>query len=146
MRAPNTDSHHVVGTPLYLSAEAIQGEDANALFDLWSLAVVLYESLTGTNPFLGQNIFETLDRIVRVTSADVRAAIPECPEPVAAFFAEALAKDRGRRPASAAEFRARLASAVGENPAPEPPTPADRKRTSCPGRSRRCIACHPRRN
>jgi eukaryotic-like serine/threonine-protein kinase len=108
VRLAGTDSHHVVGTPLYLSPEAVAGEAPDTSFDLWSLTVVLYESLAGVNPFVAANVFQTLDRISRVTVPDARTMIPECPEEVALFFSQALAMDKARRPGSARDLTAQV--------------------------------------
>lgn len=49
-------SHGVlVGTPAYMAPEILRGENATPLSDLFSLGIVLYEALTGSNPFASQN-------------------------------------------------------------------------------------------
>ena len=45
----------MVGTPEYISPEQIRGEVMDGRSDLYSLAVVLYEALTGRAPFQGAN-------------------------------------------------------------------------------------------
>lgn len=127
MRLAGTDSHHVVGTPLYLSPEAVGGESPDASFDLWSLTVVLYESLAGVNPFLAPNVFQTLDRISRVSVPDIRTMMPDCPEALAEFFSQALAGDRMRRPASARALTSHVSRVMAEvfkESAPTGPMPA----------------------
>lgn len=106
----------IVGTPLYLSPEAIRAEPPEPSFDLWALALVLYEAVAGRHPFVRASLFETLGRIARADVPDVRTFAPACPPELAAFLGDALAADRARRPASAREFQAALARVRGETP------------------------------
>jgi serine/threonine protein kinase len=46
--------HVIVGTPAYLSPEALAHHRAHPSFDLWALCVVFYEVLTGRRPFEGK--------------------------------------------------------------------------------------------
>ena len=54
----------------------------------------------------------TMERIRRADVPDVRTYRPDCPATLASFLEEALARDPGRRPATAAVFGARLARAT----------------------------------
>jgi serine/threonine protein kinase len=53
----------LMGTPLYMSPEAIQGSEITALSDQYSLGVVLYECCTGFNPFAADTLAETVRRV-----------------------------------------------------------------------------------
>ncbi len=101
-------SGRLLGTPAYLSPEAIEGKPADSSFDLWSAAIVLYESLAGNNPLKRNTIPETLECIVSVPVPDVRDFVPECPDDVAQFFKDALSRDPRRRPGSARQLKLRL--------------------------------------
>jgi eukaryotic-like serine/threonine-protein kinase len=103
-----TRSGALVGTPLYLSPEALKGAPPDASVDLWGLAVVIYEAVAGKNPLSAPTVFETLDRIARGAVPDILALCPACPESLAAFTRDALAADRKRRPATAVAMRSRL--------------------------------------
>jgi serine/threonine-protein kinase len=96
------------GTPPYMSPEAANAEPAAPSFDLWALAVVLYESMAGARPFRGQDAWETLERIRTSPAPDIRDVWSDAPAPVAAFFETALALDPARRPPDAAAFGAAL--------------------------------------
>ncbi len=105
-----TITHQVVGTPLYLSPEALAGSPPQESFDLWSLNLVLYEAIAGRHPLAGRSVPEVVEAIQRQVVADVRDARPECPAPVAAFLNDALSLVPTRRPATAADLRTALRS------------------------------------
>lgn len=98
----------VVGTPLYLSPEALVGSSPTESFDLWSLAMVLYEALAGRHPFGGRAVPAVIDAIQHEAVPDLRDLRPECPAPVAAYLADALSVQVSRRPVSAAALRTGL--------------------------------------
>ena len=100
----------IVGTPAYMSPEAIRNEPPAISFDLWSLTVVLFEALSGANPFRGATLVDTLGRIDRTSPEVLAAGLPGGRTDVAQFFTAALSADRKRRPPSAAEFTKRLAA------------------------------------
>jgi serine/threonine-protein kinase len=50
-----TQNGALVGSPLYMSPEQARGDDVDHRADIWALAVVLYETITGRPPFEGKN-------------------------------------------------------------------------------------------
>jgi serine/threonine protein kinase len=98
----------IVGTPLYLSPEATLGRPPDPRDDLWALALVLYESIAGTNPMQAADVVSTICRIRTKNVPDVRVYRQECPANLAGFLTVALAPDRGQRPATARSFGAGL--------------------------------------
>jgi serine/threonine-protein kinase len=60
-----TGSGVVMGTPQYISPEAIQGETTDGRSDLYSLGVILYEMLTGRLPFEATSVVDLLFKQVR---------------------------------------------------------------------------------
>jgi hypothetical protein len=103
-----TITHQVVGTPLYLSPEALAGAPPRETFDLWSLHMVLYEAIAGQHPFAGRAVPDVVDAIQHTTVSDIRDVRPECPAAVAAYLNDALSRVAGRRPATAADVRTAL--------------------------------------
>jgi serine/threonine protein kinase len=103
-----TGTGFLVGTVDYMSPEAANGETPHPLFDLWSIAVVLYEAFAGTNPFHSPSVQQTLHRIWNQATPDIRRFRPDCPPSIAALFKELLAKDRRERPQSASALRTTL--------------------------------------
>jgi serine/threonine-protein kinase len=59
-----TQSREVVGSPLYMSPEQARGDEVDHRADIWALAVVLYEAITGRAPFEGKNYNALLYSII----------------------------------------------------------------------------------
>jgi serine/threonine protein kinase len=94
----------LVGTPCYMSPEAVRGDDPEPSFDLWGLGVTLFECLAGENPMLRPTLKDTLDRISTAPIPDIREFEPECPPELAGFFKKVLAQEQSRRIATAEDF------------------------------------------
>jgi serine/threonine-protein kinase len=105
---PKTRAGQLVGTLAYLSPEALEGAPPAASFDLWGLAVVLYECLIGRKLFRGDEVKQVMARIVNGRVPELTDVREDAPEPLARFFRTALHRDIDRRPASAAAMRQRL--------------------------------------
>ncbi|MBL8139041.1 MAG: protein kinase [Acidobacteria bacterium] len=108
-----TITHQVVGTPLYLSPEALAGAPPREAFDLWSLHMVLYEAIAGRHPFAGRSVPDVVEAIQRTTVSDIRDVRRDCPAPVAAYLNDALSRVADRRPAAAADVRTALRALRG---------------------------------
>jgi serine/threonine-protein kinase len=59
-----TQAGALLGSPAYMAPEQARGDDADHRADIWSLAVVLYEMMTGRLPFEGKNYNAILFAIV----------------------------------------------------------------------------------
>ena len=103
----NTDER-VLGTPLYLSPEAINGAAPNPSFDLWSICVVLFEAYTGKHPARDVSPVATVVRISSCNLPDLRSIVPDADPEIAAFFQRAFAKDLPSRPRTAEALREQL--------------------------------------
>jgi hypothetical protein len=98
----------IIGTPLYLSPEAIDGDSPSPSFDLWSIAVVLFEAYAGRHPVRDASPVQRVMLISNCDFPDVRTIIPDADADVAAFFQRAFAKDPATRPRSAEVLRDQL--------------------------------------
>ncbi len=101
----NTAADSILGTPLYMSPEQAFGESVDQRSDLFSLGTVLYELLTGRQPFASENYMGVIQNIIHKDIPPVRQLNPEIPPPVAALVMRALAKNREDRFQTAREFR-----------------------------------------
>jgi serine/threonine protein kinase len=131
-----TQTGTVLGTASYLSPEQAKGERTTPASDLYSLAVVAFELLTGRRPFEGDSMAAEAAAHVTGEVPSVCDVNPEVPCELDPVFARALAKDPAQRYGSASEFvaalRASLDEAAGSThivpPAPPPPSPAYERR------------------
>jgi serine/threonine protein kinase len=104
------DQLSVVG---YLSPEqAIRG-DIDPRSDLFSLAVMLYEMVTGTNPFEGDKPSTTVTNIVRARVPAPSGVNFEVPLELDMLLARAMSKDIGTRHESAAALASDLRAVLG---------------------------------
>jgi hypothetical protein len=101
-------SKPLVGTLSYLCPEALEGKTPDALFDLWSLAIVLYECLLGRKVFSSADPRQTATRIRMGRVPDLSQLCPEYDDELADFFRVALNRHKNRRPANAQELRQQL--------------------------------------
>ena len=102
-----TDSR-ILGTPLYLSPEAIDGVAPNPSFDLWSICVVLFEAYAGRHPARDVSPVLTVMRISNCDLPDLRSIVADADPEVAAFFQRAFAKEMTARPRTADALREQL--------------------------------------
>ncbi len=100
----------ICGTPEYMAPEVIQGDDPTYASDIYAVGVVLYELLIGTTPFAGGASIEVLRRHLVEQPIPPSLRRPDLKiDPVLEDCAlRALAKEPGRRFASATEFRIAL--------------------------------------
>jgi hypothetical protein len=105
--AANLARHRLAGTLSYLSPEALRGEPADITFDLWSLAIVLYECLLGRKVFVGTQQ-QVMERIRSAAVPHFSQIDPDHDATLGEFFRAALHRSPSRRPASAAEMKDRL--------------------------------------
>ena len=106
--SPNTFSKQLVGTLSYLSPEALSHRQADVSFDLWGLAIVLYECLLGRKVFTGPDVRQLIHRIKSGRVPDFSQVCPDYDPVLGDFFRSALHPSLPRRPASALDMKRRL--------------------------------------
>ena len=107
-----TKTGTVLGTAAYLSPEQAQGERATPASDLYGLAVVAWELLTGDRPFTGDTPAAEAAAHVHAPVPSISMRRPDLPRELDAVFDRALAKDPSARYPTAAEFVAELRDAL----------------------------------
>ena len=103
----DTDASVLVGTPAYMSPEQLLGANANASWDLWALAVVAYECLSGVVPFPSTS-GDWPRNILSGSFTPLRQHVAEAELSWQTFFEDCFSSDPKRRPASAMDFLKRL--------------------------------------
>ena len=146
-----TQSGLFLGTPLYASPEQIRSQSVDFRTDLWSLAIVTFECLTGRAPFISNSLGELCGLILfqpvpRFTEHD-----SELPVALDAWLLRALAREPERRYQSAKELADAFAEAAGcarvslpsLPPRPELPSLSGEpvSRAAVPPAERRALPC-----
>ena len=115
LRATQQPRHEIVGSPLYMSPEQIRGEELTGASDQYSLAVVLYEMLTGKPPFVGDTLRAIFERHqedpyppLEMESRDVDLA------KLNSILERAMAKEKSERYPSISAFATALREVLGE--------------------------------
>ena len=94
----------VLGSVWYVSPEQARGQELDFRTDLFSLGIVLYEGLTGRNPFEAATPTDTLFKIVSDPAPPIRSMVASLPAALEEVLARAMAKRREDRFASVQEF------------------------------------------
>jgi eukaryotic-like serine/threonine-protein kinase len=94
----------ILGTVSYMSPEQAQGLPVDHRTDIFSLGLVLYETLTGSRPFSGKSAVDTLHAIINDEPVPAAQRNPRVPAAAVEILEKALAKDPAERYQSAADF------------------------------------------
>jgi serine/threonine protein kinase len=152
-----THSGMVLGTASYMAPEQLEGGKMGPATDVYALAVVAYEALTGERAREGRTPMEIAHRIATSPPPDLRETMPGAAPAAAEILKRAMARDPSERPRSAGELANGLARALEapptvatrvvpptrpSEPAREapPPPPTGPVRTRGAGRPRRPVA------
>ncbi len=110
--ATETRGDTLTGTLRYLSPEQIEGARADALSDLYSLAVIVREMLTGDPLFVADSEAATLGAILWSPVPPIRARHPDVPVALDTVIMRGMSRTPTERFPSAAAFAAALRAAV----------------------------------
>ena len=86
----------ILGTAAYMAPEQARGRAVDRRADIWAFGVVLFEMLTGTRPFGGETVSETLAAIIK-DPPSLDALPPTLPSALRALIARTLEKETKRR-------------------------------------------------
>jgi len=145
-----TRGDSVMGSVHYFSPEQAQGKGTDVTSDLYSVAVTLYEMLTGRVPFDGDSPVAIAMQHLHAAPEPIRRFAPEVPEAICHVCMKAMEKDPAYRYRSAREMASELRMALegrvsemqprlAENLTPAQPVPSSLRQSpvrQSTGRSR----------
>jgi serine/threonine protein kinase len=121
------------GTPRYIAPEqATSSDKAVPQSDIYSLAVIFYELLTGQTPFDGESPMEIALAHISDPPPSLRDINPEIPYKVEDEILKALEKDPNKRHRTATELIDNVKKAYGMGPKPAEPASVRAKPLSAP--------------
>lgn len=122
-----TQTGEVFGSPLYMSPEQCQGHKLDERSDIYSAGCVMYEMLTGTTPFKGDNIVATVYKQMKEDPAPFSVVAPDSaiPPVLEQIVFKALQKDPSKRFQNANELNDAIGRVKESLPTPAQPEIAE---------------------
>ncbi|MGA2552231.1 MAG: serine/threonine-protein kinase [Burkholderiaceae bacterium] len=111
-----TKTGMVLGTPSYMSPEQLSGMKIDGRSDLFSLAVSLFQMVSGRLPFVGDSMAQLMFKIANEEAPDIRTYNGSAPEALAAVIRRGMAKDINLRYQNGDEMAADLRAVFGSAP------------------------------
>ena len=111
-----TTTGQMVGSPAYMSPEQIRGDKLDVRSDIFSLGVVLYQTLTLKKPFPADTLTTLVYQILHDEPADPLVHNDELPPEISEIVRKCLAKNREERYGDAAEIADELRGLIGITP------------------------------
>ncbi len=102
----------ILGSPYYMSPEQLAGARVDGRADVFSLGVTMYQLLTGSLPFEGENLASLTYSIANQKHVPIRKQRADLPASVTRLINKALHKKRAQRFQDAAEFASEIEKAL----------------------------------
>ena len=122
-RTEITGTGTVLGTPAYMAPEQLEGRKLSSAVDVYALATLAYEMLTGERARRGRTAVEIAHQVVNELPPNARDVNPDIPAEAAAVLRAGMAREPRERPRSARDLAGRLEAAFDR-----PDTPAATRR------------------
>lgn len=111
-----TDTSMILGSPGYMSPEQVRStKGVDTRTDVWSIAVILYEALSGEPAFPGESLGEIFSRIREEPLPGIRTKRPDVSPELERVLSQCLERNRELRPRDAHEMQALLAPFAGRS-------------------------------
>lgn len=131
-----TSTRSMLGSPGYMSPEQVRSsKNVDARTDIWSIGVILYELLSGSQAFVGETLGDVFAKIREEPLPSIRTVRADVPHALEQILARCLERDRMLRYASAAELLEALRPYAS-------PSGAEAARTTFVARDSRSSAHH----
>ena len=96
---------NAMGTPDYMSPEQIQGKRGDARTDVYATGIILYEMLTGTVPFRGDNPLAVMNQHLTASPTPPRKIRPSIPPGIEAIVLKSIRRNPDERYQFASELK-----------------------------------------
>jgi serine/threonine protein kinase len=107
-----TSSGTVLGTAAYMAPEQLEGGEAGPAVDVYALAVIAFEALSGRRARQGRTPLEIAHELANDGPPDLQEVWSEAPPEAARVLCRGMARDPGDRPATAGELARELESSL----------------------------------
>lgn len=131
-----TQAGVAIGTPFYISPEAIRGDPPDARSDVYSLGCTLYHLLTGQVPFDGDNSMQVMQKHLFADPAPITDIQPDVSNALVAVINRMMARDKSERYETAGDVAEEL-ERIAQGGIPQALTAAMAERRTRAGRGTR---------
>jgi serine/threonine protein kinase len=94
----------IIGTPAYMAPEQAQGIEVDGRADIYALGIILYEMLTGKQPYEADTPMAVAIKHITEPVPNIRQINPQLPEGIETIIQKAMAKNREDRFSTAVEM------------------------------------------
>jgi serine/threonine protein kinase len=98
----------VIGTPMYMAPEQVEGEPVDFRTDVYQVSAMLFAMLAGCDPFEGSAARDVMKHVAKGKSKELDRLVPELPHELVAVVKDGMALGRAERIRSAEELAERL--------------------------------------
>jgi len=139
-----THSGMILGTPRYMAPEQIRNAAAaGPAVDIYSVGVVVYESLSGRSPYPGQDYGQLLGCVLEGRVVPLEKVRPDLPSALGDVIRRAMDPEPARRFARTSDLADAYAAAIGSpSHRPEIPLAARPRRTTSSGASHQALVAN----
>ncbi len=109
-----TQTGAIIGTPRFMSPEQLLGKSVDARSDIYSLAAVAFQALTGEPLVRAEDFAQVLVEVINQDPPNVSAILAQAPKELDRLFGKALAKDADQRAENVEEWAVELGDALEE--------------------------------
>ena len=110
-----TQTNSVMGSVHYLPPEQAAGKGSTIRSDIYSMGILMYELLTGSVPFKGDNAVEIALKHLKEPMPSIRKILPELPQSIENIIIKATAKNPQNRYKDAREMHQDIITAMDES-------------------------------